>query len=302
MPGTGTVTSVAVSSPLGGGPITATGTLTCSTCVVASSPGAGIAHFAGSTQTVTSSAVVSSDLNVTPTSCTNQVVSAISATAVGTCHTVALATDVSGQLPIANVGSAGLSGTSPVTISAAGAIACAGCATTTTLTQLFFQSTQTIGSNLGGTTQNQIKLFSFYLPYPITVSNIAYQVNTADNTANSYDLGLYGPGALGGAANIALALHTGTKAGTALVPSATFHQIAISGAPVTIQPGWYALAITSNAASPAAALAGASGSPFQLVAAWAASSIGGGGATLPSTITAPATSFGVQNAIFVSLF
>ena len=60
---TGTVTSVAVSAPLGGGPITTTGTLTCTTCVTASSPGAGIAHFAGSTQAVTSSAVVGGDLS-----------------------------------------------------------------------------------------------------------------------------------------------------------------------------------------------------------------------------------------------
>lgn len=43
---------------------------------------------------------------------------------------VALGTDVSGQLPIGNVGSAGLSGTSPITISAAGAIACATCGVT----------------------------------------------------------------------------------------------------------------------------------------------------------------------------
>lgn len=55
--GTGTVTSVATTSPIAGGTITATGTITCTTCVVASSPGVGIAHFAGSTQTVTSSAV-----------------------------------------------------------------------------------------------------------------------------------------------------------------------------------------------------------------------------------------------------
>jgi hypothetical protein len=34
----------------------------CTTCVVASSPGVGIAHFAGSTQTVTSSAVVNADI------------------------------------------------------------------------------------------------------------------------------------------------------------------------------------------------------------------------------------------------
>lgn len=54
--------------------------------VSASAPGAGIGHFAGSTQTLTSSAVVSADLNITTTTCTApQVLTAISATAVGTC-------------------------------------------------------------------------------------------------------------------------------------------------------------------------------------------------------------------------
>lgn len=59
---TGTVTSVATTSPITGGTITGTGTIACATCVVASSPGAGVAHFAGSTQTVTSSAIVGSDM------------------------------------------------------------------------------------------------------------------------------------------------------------------------------------------------------------------------------------------------
>src|SRR5882724_1677049 len=98
--GSGTVTSVATTSPITGGPITTTGTLACATCVVASAPGVGVAHFAGSTQTVTSSLV-------------------------------ALAADVSGQLPIGAVGSAGLSGTGALAVSAAGAISCATCATTT---------------------------------------------------------------------------------------------------------------------------------------------------------------------------
>jgi hypothetical protein len=53
--GSGTVTSIATTSPITGGTITTTGTIACATCVVASSPGAGIARFAGSTQTVTSS-------------------------------------------------------------------------------------------------------------------------------------------------------------------------------------------------------------------------------------------------------
>ena len=52
-----TVSSIATTSPITGGPITTTGTIGCATCVVSSSPGVGIAHFAGSTQTVTSSLV-----------------------------------------------------------------------------------------------------------------------------------------------------------------------------------------------------------------------------------------------------
>ena len=52
--GSGTVTSIATTAPIGGGTITTTGTITCTTCVVASSPGAGIARFAGSTRAIPS--------------------------------------------------------------------------------------------------------------------------------------------------------------------------------------------------------------------------------------------------------
>jgi hypothetical protein len=58
----GTVTSIATTAPITGGTITSTGTIACATCVTASSPGAGIAHFAGSTQAVTSSAIVAADI------------------------------------------------------------------------------------------------------------------------------------------------------------------------------------------------------------------------------------------------
>ena len=55
--GSGTITQIIFSSPLTGGTITTSGTVGCGTCVVATAPGPGIAHFAGSTQTVTSSPV-----------------------------------------------------------------------------------------------------------------------------------------------------------------------------------------------------------------------------------------------------
>ena len=63
--GSGTVTSIATTAPLGGGPITTTGTLTCTTCLVASSPAVGILHVAGATQTATSSAVNLATADVT---------------------------------------------------------------------------------------------------------------------------------------------------------------------------------------------------------------------------------------------
>lgn len=47
---------------------------------------------------------------------------------------VNLSSMVTGQLPISGVGSAGLSGTAPITISAAGAIACSTCVTSSTIT------------------------------------------------------------------------------------------------------------------------------------------------------------------------
>lgn len=67
-----TVSSIATTSPITGGTITTTGTIACATCVVASSPAVGIAHFAGSTQTVTSSAVDLSGADATGTLATGR--------------------------------------------------------------------------------------------------------------------------------------------------------------------------------------------------------------------------------------
>lgn len=118
--------------------ISAAGAIGCATCVVASSPGVGIAHFAGSTQTATSSAVALGTADVSGQLPIGNVGSAgLSATnpmrissagvidilGTGAIPVAAVPT----AIPIGSVGSAGLSGTSPVTISAAGAIGCATC-------------------------------------------------------------------------------------------------------------------------------------------------------------------------------
>ncbi len=215
--------------------------------VVASSPGAGIAHFAGSTQTVTSSAV-------------------------------SLTADVSGILPIANGGT-----------SSSGAA-------------ITFQVTNNSTTGVGGIiTQNHIFLSSFFLPYPVTFSNMVWAVNGTDNSANSYDIGLYGPGCLGGAANIPLAAHTGTAAGSVLFPTSAYHNHSVSGAPLTLSPGYYALAYTTSAVSPTASLKGDGGSNYWLPFALSVTTTGGG-AALPSTITCPATSFAAQNMPNLTLY
>jgi hypothetical protein len=81
--GSGTVTSIGTTSPITGGTITTTGTIACASCVTSSTPGAGVAHFAGSTQAVTSSLIVNADI---------------------TAATIDLTTKVTGTLPVANGG------------------------------------------------------------------------------------------------------------------------------------------------------------------------------------------------------
>lgn len=80
----GTVTNLTGTSPITITNPTTTPTIACATCVVSSSPGVGIAHFAGSTQTVTSSLV-------------------------------SMTADVTGILPKANGGTASATGTGAAT-------------------------------------------------------------------------------------------------------------------------------------------------------------------------------------------
>lgn len=72
--------TINTTSPLGGGgDLSADRTLTCATCVVASSPGVGIAHFPGSTQTATSSLIVNADITNATIDLTSKVTNALPA-------------------------------------------------------------------------------------------------------------------------------------------------------------------------------------------------------------------------------
>lgn len=118
--GSGTVTSVATSSPITGGPISTTGTIGCPTCTTnAAALTANALVIGGGLQ----AASALGSLGTTTT------VLHGNAAGAPTFGAINLAADVSGQLPISAVGSSGLTGSSPITISAAGAIACATCNT-----------------------------------------------------------------------------------------------------------------------------------------------------------------------------
>src|SRR5665213_656257 len=145
--------------------------------------------------------------------------------------------------------------------------------------------------------RNSTILCSFYLPYPVSVlSSIQYHTgNASDATANLYDLGIYGPGCLNGATNVPLVCHTGPLPGTTLIPtSGTDFSTPLLGAPVSVSmvPGWYAVAVTSNVSSSPFRLSGSSVFIHDIM--FTINSSPGGstgvttGATLNPTITAPA--------------
>lgn len=138
----------------------------------------------------------------------------------------------------------------------------------------------------GVTTQNHIRLFSIILGQ-ITTGHFAIHVAAADNSANSYDIGLYGPGCNGGASNVPLAAHTGTIAGSSFASATGFNQSIQWAQTYDIPAGWYCLAFTSSAASPLLNLGGLTNSSSPSIFT-TSNTTTGGGATLPSTITAPA--------------
>lgn len=83
-------------------------------------------------------------------------------------------------------------------------------------------------------TANQVQVFGYWLPYPITVSTLWLSSTGADMT-HLYDAGLY-------SAAGTLLLHTGAVTWG----NATLESKAIVGAPVTVQAGAILLAVTGD--------------------------------------------------------
>jgi hypothetical protein len=126
-------------------------------------------------------------------------------------------------------------------------------------------------------TANKATIWGVSIPFPIKTSNVAYYVVGADNTANTYDLGLYNPSGN-------LIAHTGTLAGTTFAPTASHYTSQPwTAANTVLQPGTYWLALTCSAISGTAT--------FGYSYAW----VNGGntsenlttGGALPSSMTVP---------------
>ena len=134
------------------------------------------------------------------------------------------------------------------------------------------------------TTSNVAKLYGVIYgnATPLTTTQVTYDVQTADNTSNNYDIGLYGSSG-------ALVAHIGTTAGTSFAASTGWKTLNWTSS-ATIKQGKYYLAITTNCSSSCAQLIGSStGVGFTFAGAVQESVTSGG--TLPNTITIPGDSY-----------
>jgi len=127
------------------------------------------------------------------------------------------------------------------------------------------------------TTANQAELWGVVLTFPVTTTQVTYYVGTADNTTNSYDIGIYNSSG-------ALVVHTGTKAGTAFAPTTGATTLSWA-ASATLQPGKYYLAITTNCTASCAAIDGDNTSAVSFLSKGVVSVSAGG--TLNGSLTPP---------------
>ncbi|MGD1214163.1 MAG: hypothetical protein ABR861_04170 [Terriglobales bacterium] len=272
--GSGTVTSVGTASPITGGTITTTGTIglmPCSTGQTLLWNGSWICGVPGSSTfsgTTDGIAYFSSPTNLTST-----------------------AAPSNGQILIGSTGNAPVLGTltaganisitnSPgsVTISAAGGGGGE--------TLPFFVTAGARNGSPQAAVQNVTKLWGFLLPYNVTTTEITYQVITADNTANDYDIGIYSLGNL--VVDIAPTPGTGLP-GTTFAPSKGFHTLNWTQGSTALLAGRYYIAFTTNCKSTCATI-GAVGSVISFAVNVSAGASSGG--ALPATMTPPADSWG----------
>ncbi len=116
-------------------------------------------------------------------------------------------------------------------------------------------TTNTTGTAISfSSTANKAELWGVVLTFPLTTTQVTYNVSTADNTSNTYDIGVLNSSG-------AIVAHIGSTAGTTFAPSTGWKTLSWT-ASATLQPGKYYLAITSSCTSTCAQLYGGSSAGF----------------------------------------
>jgi hypothetical protein len=143
-------------------------------------------------------------------------------------------------------------------------------------------TTNTTGTAISfSSTANKAELWGVVLTFPLTTTQVTYDVSTADNTSNTYDIGV-----LNSSGNVVA--HIGNTAGTTFAPSTGWKTLNWT-ASATLQPGKYYLAITSSCTSSCAQIYGGTSAGFTFLggSSGTAESVTAGG-TLNNGITIPA--------------
>jgi len=145
--------------------------------------------------------------------------------------------------------------------------------------------TQPIGTATGNTlsgTANQMTLWGVVLPFPITTSNVSWNITTADNSAHTYDLCLYNSAGT-------LQAHIGSTAGTTFSNTATGHNGSWTTSSILLQPGIYYEGLTSSCTAACATLGGTNANGVTFLTNTTVSVTSGG--TCPGSITPPTSNY-----------
>lgn len=113
----------------------------------------------------------------------------------------------------------------------------------------FAQINSATAGSVSAPAQNTSKVYAFVAPATVVTSTISLACNTADNSANAYDIGIYD--ALGN-----LLVHSGLTAGTTLFAGTGIRNISWLASGTLISGQRYYFAWSTSAASPAAVLGG----------------------------------------------
>jgi hypothetical protein len=124
------------------------------------------------------------------------------------------------------------------------------------------------GSTISAPSSGTTKVYGFYLQCAVSTSNVTFYLSTTDNTANTYDIGIYDNSGT-------LKVHTGSTAGSTLFGAGNGAKSANwTSSNVLLVPGRYYMAWTTNCGSSCAVFGGVNFGTFSAGGSGPAPSLG----------------------------